>query len=222
MIHLTGDVHGDLSRFKQGKLFWLGKKDSLIVLGDFGFLWSGSPEEQKALEWLKKRRYKIFFLDGCNENFDLLNAYPVTEEFGGRVRHLGGNLYHVCRGSVLQLEGKKLLCFGGGETADKEEREEGFNWWPAEMPCDEEYAYCEQNLAVCGHSVDYVLTHDAPSRLLAFTGLPKGEENRLHAFLDKVILSTRYKKWFFGRYHKDINLSPKASCVFRQVITLPE
>ena len=222
MIHLTGDVHGDLSRFKQGKLFWLGKKDSLIILGDFGFLWNGSSEEQKALEWLKKRRYKIFFLDGCNENFDLLNAYPVSEEFGGRVRHLGGNLYHVCRGSVLQLEGKKLLCFGGGETADKEEREEGFNWWPAEMPSDEEYAYCEKSLAACDHTVDYVLTHDAPSRLLAFTGLPKGEENRLHAFLDKVILATKYKKWYFGRYHKDLNLSPKASCVFRQVIVLPE
>ena len=220
MIYITGDVHGDLSRFKQGKLFWLGKKDVLIILGDFGFLWNGGPEEKKALEWLKKRRYTVLFLDGCNENYDLLHAYPVTEAFGGRVRHLGGSLYHICRGSVLQLDGKKLLCFGGGETTDKEEREEGLNWWPVEMPTDEEYAYCEQSLVACGRVVDYVLTHDAPSKLLAFTGLPAGEENRLHTFLDKVILSTKYKKWFFGRYHKDLTLSRKAACVFREVVAL--
>ena len=220
MVYLTGDVHGDLSRFKQGKAFWLGKKDSLIILGDFGFLWSGSEEEKKALEWLQKRRYKIFFLDGCNENFDLLNAYPVTEEFGGKVRHLGGNLYHVCRGTVLQLEDKKLLCFGGGETKDTDERQQGVNWWAAEMPTEEEYEYCRQSLAACGNAVDYVLTHDAPSRLLAFSGLPKGEETLLHRFLDKVILSTQYKKWYFGRYHKDMNLSPKASCVFRNIVEL--
>lgn len=220
MIYITGDTHGDLSRFKQGKLFWAGKKDAVIVLGDFGFLWSGSAEEQKALDWLRKRKYKVFFLDGCNENYDLLAQYPVSEEFGGRVRHLGGNLYHVCRGSVLELEGKKLLCFGGGESADVEDREPGVNWWKAEMPADEDYAWCEQSLAACGHAVDYVLTHDAPSKLLDFTGLPKGEENRLHEFLDKVILSTTYKKWYFGRYHRDVALTAKAGCVFREVLAL--
>ncbi|MFV3038172.1 hypothetical protein ACNI5A_34110, partial [Klebsiella pneumoniae] len=68
------------------------------------------------------------------------------------------------RGSVLELEGKKYLCFGGAESPDREEREPGVNWWKQEMPSDEEYAACEQNLEACGYQVDYVLTHDAPSR----------------------------------------------------------
>ena len=34
-------------RFKHGKLRWLGKRDVVIVLGDFGFVWDGSKEEQK-------------------------------------------------------------------------------------------------------------------------------------------------------------------------------
>ena len=46
------------------------------------------------------------FLDGSHENYDLLAQYPETEQFGGRVQSLGGNVYHVCRGSVLELEGK--------------------------------------------------------------------------------------------------------------------
>ena len=42
--------------------------------------------------------------------------YPTEERFGGKVQALGGNVYHVCRGSVLELENKKYLCFGGAES----------------------------------------------------------------------------------------------------------
>jgi hypothetical protein len=50
MVYLTGDTHGDIQRFKQGKLRWLGKKDTVVVLGDFGFVWDGSAAERKRLE----------------------------------------------------------------------------------------------------------------------------------------------------------------------------
>ena len=49
MVYLTGDTHGDIQRFKQGKLRWLGKKDTVVVLGDFGFVWDGSAAEYRAL-----------------------------------------------------------------------------------------------------------------------------------------------------------------------------
>ena len=55
MVYLTGDTHGDIDRFKHGKLRWLGKRDTVVVLGDFGFVWDGSREEQKRLDWLRKR-----------------------------------------------------------------------------------------------------------------------------------------------------------------------
>ena len=48
MVYLTGDTHGDIDRFKHGKLRWLGKRDTVVVLGDFGFVWDGSKEEQKS------------------------------------------------------------------------------------------------------------------------------------------------------------------------------
>ena len=50
MVYLTGDTHGDIQRFKQGKLRWLGKKDTVVVLGDFGFVWDGSAAERKRLD----------------------------------------------------------------------------------------------------------------------------------------------------------------------------
>ena len=83
MVYLTGDTHGDIQRFKQGKLRWLGKKDTVVVLGDFGFVWDGSAAERKRLNWLRKRPYTVLFLDGSHENYDLLAQYPETELFGG-------------------------------------------------------------------------------------------------------------------------------------------
>ena len=67
-------------------------------------------------------------------------------------------MYHVCRGSVLDLEGKTYLCFGGAESQDKDDREPGVNWWKQEMPSDEEYATCRRNLEAVDYKVDYVLT----------------------------------------------------------------
>ena len=173
---------------------------------------------------MPNRKLRIFrvFLDGCHENYDLLAQYPTEERFGGTVQALGGNVYHVCRGSVLTLEGKKYLCFGGAESQDKEEREPGVNWWPQEMPSDEEYALCEKTLEENGWQVDYVLTHDAPSRFLDFSALASGESNRLHLFLDKILLKLTYTKWFFGCYHKDVQLSTKSRCVFCDVVCMGE
>ena len=76
-------------------------------------MWDGSAEEQKKLDWLRKRPYTLLFLDGSHENYDLLAQYPETERFGGRVQSLGGNVYHVCRGSVLELEGKSTCASVG-------------------------------------------------------------------------------------------------------------
>ena len=44
MIYFTGDLHGDYDRFKSKELKKLKKGDTLIVCGDFGFLWDGSKK----------------------------------------------------------------------------------------------------------------------------------------------------------------------------------
>ncbi|MFR1808666.1 MAG: calcineurin-like phosphoesterase, partial [Pygmaiobacter massiliensis] len=71
MIYVTADLHGDVDRLRSLPVK-LGRKDTLIVLGDFGFLWDGSKAEKKMLKWLGKRRYQLLFLDGAHENYDLL------------------------------------------------------------------------------------------------------------------------------------------------------
>ena len=45
MVYITGDMHGDLSRFKNPIFKKLKAGDVLIVCGDFGFIWDGSRQE---------------------------------------------------------------------------------------------------------------------------------------------------------------------------------
>ena len=40
MVYVTGDMHGDASRFSDPRLKKLKKGDTLLVCGDFGFLWN--------------------------------------------------------------------------------------------------------------------------------------------------------------------------------------
>lgn len=222
MIYVTGDIHGELERFKEKPLRKLTKKDTLVVLGDFGFLWTGSKQEQKKLRWLQKRRYQLLFVDGCHENFDLLSQYPLVEYAGGMARHLGGNLYYIQRGSVLNIEDKRLLCFGGAESWDKEDRDEGVNWWRQELPTSQELEGCVKNLDACGWQVDYILTHDAPLRILEFAQWMQGQPNWLHTFFNQIMDKAQYKKWLFGRYHKDRSLGNKTQAVFCDLIALEQ
>lgn len=220
MVYVTGDTHGEIERFEEKAIKSLKKKDTLIVLGDFGFLWDGSKQEQKNLKWLTKRRYQLLFVDGCHENFDMLKEYPVVDYQGGKARHLGGNLYYIQRGSILEIDGLKLLCFGGAESWDKEERTEGVNWWRSELPTTDELEWCTENLKQAGNQVDYILTHEGPLQNLEFTQLMQGQPNWLHRFFDQLRQTVQYKKWYFGRYHKDHFISGKAETVFLRVIPL--
>ena len=220
MIYITGDIHGDITRFKEKNLRHLKRKDTLIILGDFGFLWNNSKEEQKLLKWLTKRKYQLLFLDGCHENFDLLQQFPIQAYCGGQARHIGGNVYQLIRGNVFEIEDKKLLCVGGGESHDKEDRDEGINWWRAELPSPQELQQCDQQLQNMKNTVDYVLTHDAPSQILEFTGWKQQDINAFQLWLNRLSQELSYKKWFFGRYHKDRQLTGKITAVFCDVHTL--
>ena len=38
MVYLTGDTHGDIDGFRDGRLRGLSRRDTVVVLGDFGFV----------------------------------------------------------------------------------------------------------------------------------------------------------------------------------------
>ena len=86
MIYLTGDLHGDFERFRSKEMKKLKKGDTLIVCGDFGFVWDGSKKEQSILKKLGKSKYQILFIEGTHCIYG--NVWAKTD----RTLKLFGNL----------------------------------------------------------------------------------------------------------------------------------
>ncbi len=217
MIYVTGDLHGDIERLRESSVRRLKKGDTLLVCGDFGFIWQGGKEEQKALEWIGRQRYNTLFIEGCYDNLELLAAYPQSEWQGGQVRRICGNLLYGLRGSIFTLESKRIFVMGGGELADPD----GAMPWAAQgLPSRAEMELAQANLADHRYVVDYIITHDCPTTLKSSVGGSLSIHNQLYAFFDAMVQRVRHKGWYFGRYHIDKLVPPHYHAVYKDVLAL--
>lgn len=216
MIYVTGDIHGDFSRFKDPMLRKLRKQDALIVCGDFGFLWDGSVKEKKLLKKIGKLPYNVLFVEGSHDNYDLLEGYEVSDWCGGKTRLISGRLRQLMRGQVYEIAEKTVFTMGGGQTDDVYDLVEGENWWRREVPSDEELQEGLDNLEKVGNKVDFVITYEPPSRLQNFlTGA--GEMNIFNTYLSKVSEGVEFKKWFFGKLHINKLVPPKYHALYDNI-----
>ena len=191
MIYVTGDTHGDIERFKAPEFKKIHRGDTLIICGDFGFLWDNSKQEAAALKKLMSKYYTIAFIDGCHENFDLLEAYPEIKWKGGKARYIGGNIYHLMRGQVYTIENKKIFTFGGGHSHDYDFRRDSINWWEREQPTHDEITTALKNLSDNNNKVDYIITHEPPASLKDCLGVDIFERLEVHAFFEEIIRTFR-------------------------------
>lgn len=225
MVYVTGDMHGEDARWYDRQLRQLKKGDTLLICGDFGYVWNGSKREKKDLEYLGSRPYAIGFLDGTHENFDLLNSYRQTVWNGGRVHRISGTLFHLIRGQIFTIEGHRYFVFGGGESPDKEIRLEQHSWWREELPSPAEMAEGAENLDEVDCKVDYILTHEPPSMVKSAILLRSGQADRvskLNGYLEEVDRSCAFRHWYFGSIHEDRTVTPRHTALFRKIIPVGE
>ena len=222
MIYFTGDTHGDLLRFMEnnmpGESIWTNQ-DYLIVCGDFGFVFTDSPEEQAELDYLAQKPYTICFCDGNHENFNRLFRYPKEMWNGGFIHRIRPNVIHLMRGHVFHIDGKKIFAMGGAYSVDKCLRTPGLSWWKEELPNASEYREAVQNLRECDHKVDYVISHTAPREIIRRMGrYPDGHDLELTGFLEWVMYHAKYQKWFFGHWHQDKIIDRRFYALYYDVV----
>ena len=87
-------------------------------------------------------------------------------------------------------------------SIDRNLRIEGISWWK-----EEEFNYIEaetayENLNKINWEVDYVLTHSAPFSIKDKLYAPSATER----LLEDILRNIRFKRWYFGHYHKDMKL----------------
>lgn len=206
MLYITGDTHGNFDRI----LKWTETakpnkdKDFLFILGDFGYIWDNKRTsfEKDNLDFISCLPFTTLFIDGNHENHERLNSMRVVNFSGGKAHKVYDSVYHLMRGQVYEIAGKRIFTFGGASSIDKHLRTEGISWWK-----EEEFNYHEantayENLNKVGWEVDYVLTHSAPFSIrdkLFESNKPSSTERMLEAMLRNI----KFKRWYFGHYHID-------------------
>ena len=245
-IIVTGDIHGNpfqrlnLENFPEGKTFT--KEDYVIILGDFGLVWDDSAMEHSCLDWLENKPWTTLFIDGNHENYDLLNKFPIEEWGGGRVQKIRSSVIHLLRGEVYDIGGYKFLAMGGARSHDIQDgilevgdpkikiwKKDNFklfrinhiSWWEEEIPNEEERKNALKNLAENDYKVDYILTHEAPSSDVILMDHLLYHPDEYSKWLEMEIRQkVKYKKWFFGHYHLNLDVNEKETCLFERRIRI--
>ena len=224
LIYITGDTHIPIDIEKLNERLFpeqlsMTRNDYVIVCGDFGGVWDNSERHAHWLRWLSERNFTILFADGNHENFDMLAEYEVTEWNGGKVQFIAPNIIHLMRGQVYVIEGKCFFVMGGAYSKDKAFRTPGESWWPQEMPDEAEYKEGLKSLSEVGYDVDYIITHTAPTRIISRFYM-KEEEKPLNEYLQYIADTTKFRRWFFGHVHCDMEINEKYTVLYDRIYDL--
>ena len=250
MIYCCGDTHGELYRFNT-KCFpeqkEMTRNDFVIILGDFGGIWSGSKEEKYWLDWLNDKPFTTLFVDGNHENFNMLYTFPVVDFHGGKAHKIRDNIYHLMRGYVFDICDKKIFVFGGASSHDiqdrildpndfddmndfrktyklwnemgKSFRVKGYSWWEQEMPNEEEMERGRQALKSVNNEVDFVISHCAPQEVASVMGFTA--RDKLTWYFNQLLWDgLKFTKWLFGHYHTNKQIMGKFICLYEQIIRI--
>lgn len=227
MVYITGDIHGEIDihklsadHFPEGKD--LTRMDYVIICGDFGLVWDGSSEERYWLRWLDKKPWTTIWIDGNHENFDLLNEYDIVDWHGARAQFITGNIIHIMRGSVFNLEDKVFFAFGGAESHDKERRREGISWWADEMPSENDMEAGRKALDAVNWDVDIVITHTLPGVLQERVFNNDYPLNALNNYFDEIAEKLSYTYWFSGHYHQSIIIDDNHIIIYNAIVRLTD
>lgn len=234
MIYLTGDIHRKIDdRFTKPISKKLGKNDYLIVLGDFGGVWYDDNNDNLFLSYFEKQKYTTLFIDGNHENHKKLNDFPVEVWNGGKIHRIKSNIFHLMRGQIFNIDGYKIFTFGGAYSIDKHMRTEFIDWWKEEEGSYEEMNEAFDNLEKENNQVDFILTHAGPASKLKnffnYFGM-KFTSSSTEKFLDEINNKVKFKHWFCGHYHENVNLGwfskekddDKITILYNKIININE
>lgn len=223
MIYITGDMHGDVERLYDKEFRKLKKGDILIVCGDFGYIFDGSKLEKQVVNFFAKRKFVTAFVEGTHDNIAKINRCRETVWKGGRVHRIKGNLLHLMRGQIFDIDGNTFFTFGGGESTDKDMRITNNLWWREEEATPIEMADGARVLDEAGCKVDYIITHEPPAKVKSAMLLRRGDNdsvNKLNGYLEEIGKSCVYKHWYFGSLHEDRVITEHHTCVFKKLIAV--
>ena len=181
-ILYLGDIHGNFNLINQYLKRFDIKDAYIIQVGDFGVGFNGLLKEKRTLEFahteLVKRNVFLYAIRGNHD----YKPYFDNDPFGFT------NIKLLKDYTVLNLEGKNILCIGGAVSIDRKMRKTknqaigrydiktgNESWWP-----DEIFNW-EDDKLVDLRDINIVVTHNAPDYCIPDNG------NGFGSFVDQFI-----------------------------------
>ena len=250
MIYVTGDCHANWTKFSTEAFpeqKEMTRDDYVIVCGDFG-IWHDNKTERWWFKWLSEKNFTLLFVDGNHENFDRLygDEFEIVDFHGGKAHKIRDNIYHLMRGYVFELEGKKFFAFGGASSHDIDDgildrsdfksdeefvatykrwdkerkmfRINHMSWWSQEMPSAEEMEFGLKTLEDNDFKVDYIVSHCCPQDVASVFSNGFYKPDMLTQYFNTVASDTEFDRWFFGHYHDNAQILGKYILLYEQIV----
>lgn len=199
---ILGDVHSEWSDMNVTIATAVREHPDIthiVQVGDFGYGWRGTKPFKASKAYFSDEEKKVYddaeklWLDGNHENFTKL------EEDGGEWQP---GWTHMSRGSILEVDGYRIMFFGGAASIDKTDRMEGVSWWRQENIT---YGQVQETLASVDGTIDALFTHDHASRIPYSDSRSKrdhSESNGNRGLLDVIVERFMPSFCFFGHHHR--------------------
>jgi predicted phosphodiesterase len=154
MIGFIGDVHRAFDRLAGAVAEFPANVDIAIQVGDLGLHSEDLGPTGPGLPSLARR---VYYITG---NHDHEPSYRGIT----RPTEMAPNLVYVPRGTVLELDGRRIAFLGGGTSViDRAERRADVDWWPEEQVTMADVARFEG----VGR-VDFLVSHTPPAFVYHF------------------------------------------------------
>lgn len=158
-IGFVGDIHGWFATLRNYAEELEGKVSCLIQVGDFG-LTASQLQLMASGDVDEKLKVPTYFIDGNHEYFETF--YHHTE-----VAEISPNLFYVPRGTVMELDGKKIAFLGGAASIDKGYRlAQNLHWDARENILPTEVLRLYDNVTKDDRPVDILVAHCPPNSVV--------------------------------------------------------
>lgn len=189
-----------LKRFKQEGI------TDIYHLGDFGFYddRDGVKYRRAITRQLKLYGQKIWVTPGNHENYDMIEALPVSEN---GYREVNEHIAIIPRGHRWDIDGTSFVSLGGAASVNFTSLTEGRSWWSAEAITPKDVVKTGS-----GGYADVMLTHEAPLGIKVIEDLKQASRDEWapvelayshysQTLMTYAVESVRPKILFHGHFH---------------------
>lgn len=175
-VAIAGDWHGNTAwALNRLQLAAAAGITTIYHVGDFG-IWPGRTGKayfQKLHAHLDEHDQYVRVVPGNHEDYNILEQMRLNDD-GWLYRTDYPRLQFAPRGHTWLHAGVRFGALGGAGSIDRNIRNPGTEWWPAEEITDADCAALVANVTDRGWDrLDILLTHEAPAGVARRGAIPR-------------------------------------------------